>query len=401
MRHLFIAIFCFSAAFVSAQINSLVGYYPFDDCKIEDKSGNKLNPLITGNPTCVCGVLGSAVHFDPASDALAFPLTLSNYLGVGSFTLAFYFRADKSSPDQLIFSKREDCSPNHAFAIEYLAAGNQLKITMSEDGTNQSNFNYNLPPGRCWYHIALSRSGTKTRLYVDGKQVYSADAPKTLSLVSADSLHIGSSPCIGAQITPFAGDIDEMYLFRSALTDANIADLYQESDKILSNDKFVYLGKSTQIDVLPSCAQSFSWSPSQGVATPDSANTLITPEQSTTYTLQFSYTGCTATDTIRLRVVDPATIDCDQLMLPSAFTPNGDQLNDTYRISNADIIKELIGFEIFDRWGNQVFQAMDINTTWDGNFKGQPVNPGTYMYKVRFKCGNVELVKSGSVQVIR
>lgn len=68
---------------------------------------------------------------------------------------------------------------------------------------------------------------------------------------------------------------------------------------------------------------------------------------------------------------------------PNTFTPNGDQLNDSFGPS-------IVGHEtfemfIFDRWGKQVFHSTDMNDKWDGKFKSTEAMNGTYTYKVLVK----------------
>jgi gliding motility-associated-like protein len=111
--------------------------------------------------------------------------------------------------------------------------------------------------------------------------------------------------------------------------------------------------------------------------------------------------GCTSEDSIRITVIDPESIECGDILLPSAFTPNGDGLNDGFGISNIFATGDLLSLEVFDRWGNIVFRTNDVRGKWDGFYKGQAVNPGVFLYKVQYKCEGKENVKSGSVTVIR
>jgi gliding motility-associated-like protein len=88
-------------------------------------------------------------------------------------------------------------------------------------------------------------------------------------------------------------------------------------------------------------------------------------------------------------------------LVPTAFTPNADGLNDELRISNAPVIDQLIAFEIYDRWGNRVFVTDDLNGTWDGSYGGSPLNPGTYLWRVNYWCNGRENVTMGEVTLLR
>mgnify|MGYP000550117058 CR=1 FL=1 len=72
-----------------------------------------------------------------------------------------------------------------------------------------------------------------------------------------------------------------------------------------------------------------------------------------------------------------------QLYLPSAFTPNGDGLNDFFRIPPGSL-NSLSSLVIYDRWGNKVYELLNAtngNVAWDGkNQAGTDCAEGTYYY---------------------
>lgn len=75
-------------------------------------------------------------------------------------------------------------------------------------------------------------------------------------------------------------------------------------------------------------------------------------------------------------------VNCDvYLYIPSAFSPNGDGLNDTWRyyLSGLDHVK----IQVFDRWGNCVFLSSSVDGPfWDGTYAGAPVQLGAYSYLI-------------------
>jgi gliding motility-associated-like protein len=65
---------------------------------------------------------------------------------------------------------------------------------------------------------------------------------------------------------------------------------------------------------------------------------------------------------------------------PSAFTPNGDDYNDTWVIRNLYLYTEM-NIQVFNRWGNVVFsQDGGIYEPWDGTYNGEPLPSETYYY---------------------
>jgi len=108
--------------------------------------------------------------------------------------------------------------------------------------------------------------------------------------------------------------------------------------------------------------------------------------------------GCLIKDTI---YIEPGPC-CQEVFIPTAFSPNGDGRNDEYRLrSNAGI--ELQQFEINNRWGERVFTTTDYTQTWDGRYKGDEAPTGTYYYIFRYKCltDGIEYTIGGDVTLIR
>jgi gliding motility-associated-like protein len=70
------------------------------------------------------------------------------------------------------------------------------------------------------------------------------------------------------------------------------------------------------------------------------------------------------------------------LYIPSAFTPNGDGVNDIF-FAKGDGIRKF-SLAIYDRWGEVVFYSDDINKGWDGTFKGEKIlNTDVFTYHVK------------------
>jgi gliding motility-associated-like protein len=86
--------------------------------------------------------------------------------------------------------------------------------------------------------------------------------------------------------------------------------------------------------------------------------------------------GCKDTSNSVLEVRLP-----EDLYVPNAFTPNGDAVNDYFTVAQRNITSFQI--YIYDRWGEQVFRSNDVNFTWDGNFRGQPVKQDVYVWVIK------------------
>jgi gliding motility-associated-like protein len=90
-----------------------------------------------------------------------------------------------------------------------------------------------------------------------------------------------------------------------------------------------------------------------------------------------------------------------QVGVPSAFTPNGDGVNDFLYVRGW-AIRELLEFRIFNRWGQEVFFSDNMDIPWDGNFNTEPQPTDTYAYTLKIIDfdGN-EIFAKGDFQLIR
>jgi gliding motility-associated-like protein len=140
---------------------------------------------------------------------------------------------------------------------------------------------------------------------------------------------------------------------------------------------------------------SFEWQPADKLedALILSPTTIsLTADQS--YSLRVaSDKGCTSTKEATIKILYP-------LNMPSAFTPNGDGLNDVFRIP-PHVSINLKEFSIYDRWGNKVFTTQDVHKGWDGTLGGQPATPGVYIYTVTGSNEKGNVFVKGTVLLLR
>jgi len=110
--------------------------------------------------------------------------------------------------------------------------------------------------------------------------------------------------------------------------------------------------------------------------------------------------GCTAEDLIRIDVRKVRSI-----YVPEGFTPNDDQNNDILMVHGQKDAK-ILRFSVYDRWGELLytaenFEPNDRTIGWDGSFRGQPNDPGVYVWvlEVEFLDGIKEKMKGHSVLI--
>jgi gliding motility-associated-like protein len=77
--------------------------------------------------------------------------------------------------------------------------------------------------------------------------------------------------------------------------------------------------------------------------------------------------------------------DCNcNVFVPNAFTPNSDGINDEIKVYSACFFDEFL-FEIYDRWGEKVFETNNIDKSWDGIYRNQKMRNELYFYNLHFK----------------
>jgi gliding motility-associated-like protein len=85
-----------------------------------------------------------------------------------------------------------------------------------------------------------------------------------------------------------------------------------------------------------------------------------------------------------------------ELFVPNVFSPNEDGRNDVFKPRGTNLFE--YNLRIYDRWGNLVFEADNIEDGWDGTFNGKPMNSGVFVYYI-LSAG--EVVSKGNVTLLR
>jgi gliding motility-associated-like protein len=102
------------------------------------------------------------------------------------------------------------------------------------------------------------------------------------------------------------------------------------------------------------------------------------------------------------RKINVFEINCGEpdVFIPNAFTPNGDLNNDQLFIRGEFI--ESLEFEVYNRWGELVFETKDKTIGWDGNYKNNPAIAGVYSYHLKLICfDGQDFFKKGNITLIR
>lgn len=167
---------------------------------------------------------------------------------------------------------------------------------------------------------------------------------------------------------------------------------------ITSPDQEIDYGESVNINTTYSpTGTTLSWSPADGLNCTTCDEVVATPETSTWYVVTAtSVDGCTSSDSIYVKVIDP----CNEAQFPTVFSPNDDGLNDFYCILGGCF--KYMELRIYNRWGELMFVSNDENECWDGTFRGERVNTGSYAYYFKgIQIDGKEVSFSGNINLIR
>ncbi|MFN0216595.1 MAG: gliding motility-associated C-terminal domain-containing protein, partial [Saprospiraceae bacterium] len=179
---------------------------------------------------------------------------------------------------------------------------------------------------------------------------------------------------------------------------ALIADLGADLKLELSDSAHILLQTSVPINAL----QSILWQPLLDTTAAGKPYQNFFPYHSGQVEVTITdSSGCTAGDRIIVQVEKPRNI-----FIPNIFKPE-DGIDPLLYVFGGKDVEMIESFQIFDRWGDEVFQAVNFlpntpDSGWNGTAKGSPVNPGVFVYYavVRFIDGERVQFK-GDVTVVR
>ena len=160
--------------------------------------------------------------------------------------------------------------------------------------------------------------------------------------------------------------------FCGAFSFSQATQVYQLPVFTLGEDITLCPGMTRQIGVDPSSGYTYLWN------TGATTSRITTNPTSATYTLTADNNTCTSTDEILVEVLDNCLIK-----VPGAFTPNNDGRNDRLKAINADLATEF-QFRVYNRFGQLIFTTRVPTDGWDGRFKGQEADPGTYVWQLSY-----------------
>lgn len=147
------------------------------------------------------------------------------------------------------------------------------------------------------------------------------------------------------------------------------------------NDTIILRGGSVKFDILATGTNlQYKWTPSTGLDRDDIKNPIASPTTDTRYSVVItSDEGCILEDDILVKVVEKPII-------PNTFTPNGDGVNDFWKIEYLDSYPS-VTVNVFNRYGVKVYGSVGYVQAWNAILNGEQLPVGTYYYVIDSKIG--------------
>jgi gliding motility-associated-like protein len=140
---------------------------------------------------------------------------------------------------------------------------------------------------------------------------------------------------------------------------------------------------------------SITWTATQSINNANNLNIIVRPQETTSYFLRIvDNNNCEGVASINIKVLKG-------IYFPSAFTPNADGLNDVFRIPPSTAIEKLQYFIIYNRFGQKVFETNNIAQGWNGQINGSDAPTGSYVYIIKARDINGEVLLKGTVLLVR
>lgn len=141
----------------------------------------------------------------------------------------------------------------------------------------------------------------------------------------------------------------------------------------------------------------FLWTPADGLSDASIQSPIAVLQENQLYTVDVtSEQGCMGSGQVNLSVKRQESI-----IIPTAFSPNGDGKNEML-LPVVNDIASIRYFRIYNRWGQLVFFTDQLNTGWDGTFKGNTAVSGTYVWQIEGVSTKGKVIsKRGAVMLLQ
>jgi len=206
--------------------DDLVAYYSFNQCDARDDTGMGSDGLLRGQVGCWCGIEGDGLLFDGMDDWVEFSGRVNRCFTTTDFTVSFYIKPEGRAPyPQDLLCKRPSCAEVSMMDMLLDPSGKTVRAMLYESPVNHFRELQGRLPASSWVHVALVREGQEARLYVNGERQFESFRCRGVDLSNEVPLRFSNNPCSGTR--PFKGVLDELRVYKRALNDEEMRQLYR------------------------------------------------------------------------------------------------------------------------------------------------------------------------------
>lgn len=162
-------------------------------------------------------------------------------------------------------------------------------------------------------------------------------------------------------------------------------------------DENITIDQNQTVNIILPGQYTYQWTPSAGLNCMICNDVIITGNEDITYTITaFNELGCSTTKNLSVMVRDICVLE--SLEIPNSFSPNGDNINDIYTITDLGICE--VKITVFNRWGNVVYTQFPFNNAWTGTSdNGSALPQGTYY--ILLESANGQIKRTGMIDLRR
>jgi gliding motility-associated-like protein len=217
--------------------------------------------------------------------------------------------------------------------------------------------------------------------------------PTGLNANTLADVNVNNSDVITCSIIPtagcFAGNSFTSNNITMQVNPNPIVNIAASANTILFGNEVSLVGSSS------TSVNNITWSATQPINNGANLSIIVKPQETSYYFLRIvDNNNCEGVANINIRVLKG-------IYFPNTFTPNTDGLNDIFRIPVSTAIEKLQYFIIYNRFGEKIFETNNITKGWDGKIRGSDAPTGSYVYIIKAKDINGEVLIKGTVMLVR
>ncbi|MBL7921789.1 MAG: gliding motility-associated C-terminal domain-containing protein [Bacteroidia bacterium] len=170
-----------------------------------------------------------------------------------------------------------------------------------------------------------------------------------------------------------------------------------QSQAPYADPPLITYGSSSVIHANVTGSNPFNWSSSPDISCNNCEANTVSPSGTTVYYVTLTDNqGCVITNSVVVEV----DFVCGDVFLPTAFSPNNDGFNDTWCVYSNCVTS--MNLQLYNRWGEKVFESNDKKICWDGTHNGTLQNDAVFIYQLTASLANgAKIIKKGNVTLKR